>query len=65
MRIMAGDVVNLRQFRKQKARAAKDAEAEANRARYGRTKAEKTVSRAEVERREKTLDGAKRDEAPE
>lgn len=61
---MAGDVVNLRQYRKEKARAAKDAAAEANRAKHGRTKAEKALSRTEREQRDKKLDGAKRNEPP-
>ena len=37
-----GDVVNLRQARKQRARADKDKKAAENRVRFGRTKAERT-----------------------
>ena len=53
---MSGDVVNLRQFRKQKARSEKDKQAEQNRIAFGRTKAEKTLTRTLNEKAEKTLD---------
>ena len=53
---MSGDVVNLRQFRKQKARSEKDRQAEQNRIAFGRTKAEKTLTRTLNEKAEKTLD---------
>ena len=53
---MSGDVVNLRQFRKQKARSEKDKQAEQNRIAFGRTKAEKTLTRALNDKAEKTLD---------
>nr|WP_314084808.1 DUF4169 family protein [uncultured Shinella sp.] len=53
---MSGDVVNLRQFRKQKARSDKEKQAERNRLTFGRTKAEKTLTRALNEKAEKTLD---------
>jgi DNA-binding TFAR19-related protein (PDSD5 family) len=53
---MSGDVVNLRQFRKQKARSEKETKAEQNRAAFGRTKAEKTLTRALNEKAKKTLD---------
>lgn len=43
---MSGDLVNLRQVRKQKARADKDKVAEQNRISFGRTKAEKNLTRA-------------------
>ena len=43
---MSGDVVNLRQVRKQKARSEKERQAEQNRITFGRTKAEKTLTRA-------------------
>lgn len=42
-----GDVVNLRRFRKAKLREDDSRKAEANRALHGRTKAEKTLTRAE------------------
>lgn len=53
---MSGDVVNLRQFRKQKARSEKERQAEQNRIAHGRTKAEKTLTRALNEKAEKALD---------
>ncbi len=53
---MSGDVVNLRQFRKQKARSEKERQAEQNRISFGRTKAEKNLTRALNEKAEKTLD---------
>lgn len=43
---MTGDVVNLRQFRKQKARSDKEKQAEQNRLAFGRTKAEKDLTNA-------------------
>lgn len=46
---MSGDVVNLRQARKTRAKAAKDQLTAANRAAFGRTRADKT--RAEAEHR--------------
>jgi len=53
---MGGDVVNLRQFRKQKARSDKEKQAEQKRLTFGRTKAEKTLTRALNDKAEKTLD---------
>lgn len=41
---MPGDVVNLRQFRKAKARSEKEKQAEQNRISFGRTKAEKDLT---------------------
>lgn len=58
---MSGDIVNLRQARKAKARAEKEAEAAANRAKFGRTKAEKASSAAEASKVRRLLDGAKRE----
>lgn len=42
---MAADVVNLRQFRKAKARSEREAVAEQNRISHGRTKAEKSLTK--------------------
>jgi len=53
---MAADIVNLRQARKQKARSDKDKTAEANRLQFGRSKAEKTLTRALNDKAEKLLD---------
>jgi len=50
---MSGDVVNLRQVRKQKARSEKERLAEQNRVAFGRTKAEKTLTRTLNEKAEK------------
>ena len=56
------EIVNLRQARKAKARAGKEAEAATNRVRFGRTKAEKTIEAAKKSIEDKRLDGHKRDE---
>ncbi|MDX0831325.1 DUF4169 family protein [Sinorhizobium medicae] len=53
---MTGDVTNLRQFRKRQARTAKEKQAEQNRLTFGRTKAEKSVTKALNEKTAKTLD---------
>jgi hypothetical protein len=55
------DIVNLRLARKARARADADAAAAANRALHGRTKQEKQAERAERQRRDDLLDGAKID----
>ena len=55
------EIINLRRARKARDRAASEAEAAANRLSHGRSKAEKQATRAERERLERTLDGAKRD----
>jgi hypothetical protein len=56
---MPADIVNLRQFKKQKARAEKDQQAERNRAAFGRTKVEKNLTDALNEKASKTLDHGK------
>ncbi len=56
------EVVNLNRARKAKARTAAIVQADANRAAFGRTKAEKTADAAGVARRAALLDGAKREE---
>lgn len=56
---MAADVVNLRQFRKQAERAEKQRTAEQNRLAHGRTKAEKSLTKALNEKAAKTLDQGK------
>lgn len=55
------DIVNLRQFKKQKARAERETLADQNRALHGRTKAEKTRDQLTAERAEKFVDGHRRD----
>lgn len=54
-----GEIVNLRMARKAKARDEKDAAAATNRVKHGRTKAEKTLQKSQVEAMTKQLDGHK------
>lgn len=56
---MTAEIVNLRRFRKSKARAQKEAEAERNRAQFGRTKPERAIGTAEADRATRHLDGAR------
>lgn len=55
------EVINLRTARKAKARAESAKIAEANRAKFGRSKGEKGAQQAEVARINRDLDGAKRE----
>ena len=55
------EVVNLRQARKAAARDKARAEADANAARFGRTKAQKAQEAAEAEKARAALDGARRE----
>lgn len=57
----SGDVVNLRQFRKTKQRIEKDKQAEQNRLTFGRTKAEKTLTKALNEKAQRSLDQGRRE----
>jgi len=57
-------IVNLRQARKTKKRADKDKAASANRAAFGRTKAEKSATAADQARAERDLAGKRREEKP-
>ncbi|MBC2885911.1 DUF4169 family protein [Ochrobactrum sp. CM-21-5] len=50
------DIVNLRQFRKKKARDVKEKQAEQNRILFGRTKAEKDFTREEARKSGQFLD---------
>jgi len=59
---VTGEVVNLRLARKRKLRAQSAAEADANRAKHGRTKAERREETARREAAERALDGHKREE---
>jgi hypothetical protein len=54
------EIVNLRQARKQKARAVKDRTAEQNRLLHGRSKAEKLRDRQTASRSNLHLDGHRR-----
>ena len=56
------EIINLNKRRKQAARAARRAEADANAARHGVSKAEKRLSEARREKEARTLDGAKRED---
>ncbi|MFP5078213.1 DUF4169 family protein [Rhizobium sp. YIM 134829] len=58
---MGGEVVNLRQARKQKARAEKDRAAEQNRLTFGRSKAEKSLTKALNAQDERRLDQSRRE----
>jgi len=58
---MAGDIVNLKLYRKVKARGEKERETEANRAKHGRPKIERLRSDAEEARRREKLDALKRE----
>jgi len=55
------NVVNLNKVRKAREQALAREQARENRAKFGRTKAEKTRTEAEKEQADRTLDGAKRD----
>lgn len=55
------EIINLRQARKAKRRAADGDAAAANRARFGRTKGDRQAQDAEAERQARLLDGARRD----
>lgn len=57
-----GEVVNLRAARKAKARKVQGAQAQANRAKFGRTKGEKLRAEQEAKRAARFLDGARRDD---
>jgi hypothetical protein len=56
------EIINLRQARKQKARAGKEARAEQNRITFGRTIAEKDRTKAEQDLAQRRLDSHKRDD---
>ena len=58
------EIVNLNKARKARTRAGKDEQAAVNRAKFGRTRAEKARDKAEPLKTERLLDGAKR-EGPE
>ena len=51
---MSAEIVNLRQFRKKQARSEKDKEAEQNRIIFGRTKADKQLTKALNDKAEKS-----------
>ena len=55
------EIVNLRRARKDKARRQRESEADANRRRFGRTKAEKAADKDAQERATRDIDGKKID----
>ena len=59
-----GEVVNLRLARKARARDEAQTKATANRARFGRSKAERHAEEMEAARRDRALDGAARSGGP-
>lgn len=54
--------VNLNRFRKEKARAEKKARADQNAAKFGRSKAEKSLKKAKAEQEASRLENHKRDD---
>lgn len=55
------EIINLRLARKARARTEAERQAAENRAKFGRTKAERAVQSADADRQARTLDGAKRE----
>ena len=62
---MSAEVISLKEYRKQKRKRDADAAASANRARHGRSKAQKNEEKAEQRRQENALDGARLDDEDE
>ncbi|TPE60503.1 DUF4169 family protein [Sandaracinobacter neustonicus] len=56
-----GDIINLRQARKARKRAEAERQAEANRLKHGRTKAEKLLTEKQQQAHDRTLDNARRE----
>jgi hypothetical protein len=56
------DIVNFNQARKAKAKADDKSRAAENRAKFGRTKTEKTLEAARADKLKRDLDGAKRED---
>ena len=61
---MPADLINLRQARKARARAEKGSHSAANRAKFGRTKAEREIKSAADDLDRRRLDGHKIDPKP-
>ena len=62
---MTDNVVNLNKARKDRDKAARSAQAQQNRARFGQTKGEKAKALSIAEKLKQALDAAKRDRGPE
>lgn len=60
-----GEIVNLQRARKDRARREREAQADANRRRFGRTKAEKTADRDAEARATQALEGKRLDDGDE
>ena len=58
---MMGEIVNLRQAKKQAARKAARATADANAAKFGRTKTEREVEKARAEKAARDLEAHRRE----
>jgi len=58
------EIVNLKQARKEKARREQNNEADANRLRFGRTKAQKAADKDAQARPRQTIEGKKLDREP-
>ena len=56
-----GEIIKFNQKRKEMARAEKEKKASENRVKFGRTKGEKKLEKAKVDKAERHLDGHKRD----
>ncbi|CAN7209267.1 DUF4169 family protein [Caulobacter sp. LjRoot300] len=56
------EILNLNQARKAKAKTDAKTKAAENRARFGRTKADKALDAARVDKLQRDLDGAKRED---
>lgn len=57
-----GDLINLNRARKARTKAERATAADANRAKFGRTRAQRDAEAAETARRAALLDGAKRED---
>lgn len=62
---MSGEVVNLRAARKLRQRAKKRAEADANAAKFGQSKAERSLHQARADKARATLDAHRREPSDE
>lgn len=62
MTVRMAEIINLRLARKARARYEAERQAAENRAKFGQTKAQKAIQRADAERQARTLDGARREE---
>lgn len=51
-----GDIINLKRFKKRAERSQSERQAEANRARFGRTKAERALNELRMKRDKEMLD---------